>query len=173
MEHHQMMEELFQAAMEGNASRLRDLVDSSPERANMENADGLTLLGYAAHYGQAEAVRVLLAAGADVNAVSHSQVSYIPSNTALHAAIAGEKDMDVIRLLLDHKAGTRIMDSNGHTCLHTAAYHDDNVELIRLLLDNGAQAHEQTVDGETALTIAEKRGNRNVAELLRKNDERK
>ncbi|MDR0270657.1 ankyrin repeat domain-containing protein [Paenibacillus sp.] len=166
MKENQLACELFRAAQEGDAARLRDLVDFRPERANLENADGLTLLGYAAHYGHAEAVRVLIEAGADVNAVSHSNIPYIPSNTALHAAIAGERNMDVIRVLIAHKADTRIFDSNGHTCLHTAAFHDDSVELIRLLLANGADASDHLGDGETALALAEKQGNRNVAELL-------
>ncbi|MWV42023.1 ankyrin repeat domain-containing protein [Paenibacillus sp. HJL G12] len=167
MEKHQLMEELFQAAKMGEGSRLQELLEGRSEHANMENAEGLTLLGYAAHYGQPEAVKVLLDTGADVNAVSHSRVSYIPSNTALHAAIAGERELSAIRLLLAHGAGTSIMDSNGHTCLHTAAYHDDNVELIRLLLEHGAVVNAQTGDGDTALMIAENQGNFKVAELLR------
>lgn len=167
MEEKEQIDELFRAAQEGDAARLEELLKFQPERANLENADGLTLLGYAAHYGHAEAVRVLIEVGADVNAVSHSNIPYIPSNTALHAAIAGERDMDVIRTLLTHKADTRIFDSNGHTCLHTAAFHDDNLEIIRLLLANGADASERCGDGETASELAEKQGNRKVAELLR------
>ncbi|MFU1795577.1 ankyrin repeat domain-containing protein [Paenibacillus azoreducens] len=167
MEEKEQIDELFRAAQEGDAARLEELLKFQPERANLENADGLTLLGYAAHYGHAEAVRVLIEAGSDVNAVSHSNIPYIPSNTALHAAIVGERDMDVIRTLLAHQADTRIFDSNGHTCLHTAAFHDDNLEIIRLLLANGADASERCGDGETASELAEKQGNRNVAELLR------
>lgn len=160
-------EPYFQAAREGDAPRLQVLLGSQPDRANMENEEGLTLLGYAAHYGQVEAVRVLIEEGADINAVSHSRISYIPSNTALHAAIAGERNMDVIRLLLSHQADTRIFDSNGHTCLHTAAYHDDNTGLIRLLLEHGADIHARLGEGESALSLAEKQGNHQVAELLK------
>ncbi|GIP25682.1 hypothetical protein J23TS9_08120 [Paenibacillus sp. J23TS9] len=167
MDHNQIINELFDAAKEGNAARLQELLIPRPEYVNMENAEGLTLLGYAAHFGHPEAVRVIIAAGADVDAVSHSNISFIPSNTALHAAIAGERNMDVIRLLLTHHAGTRIFDSNGHTCLHSAAFHDDNVELIHLLIEYGADVNAQFDEGETAIGLAEKQGNHKVTELLK------
>ncbi|SCW87673.1 Ankyrin repeat-containing protein [Paenibacillus tianmuensis] len=115
-----------------------------PSLAHSENGDGLTPLGFAAHFGSKATVQVLLDYGADVNAVSHSKLSYIPSNTALHAAIAGERDPEVIRLLLTRGALTNIFDSSGHTCLHTAAFHDDNTELIRLLMEHGARLTDVT-----------------------------
>ncbi|GAA3411449.1 ankyrin repeat domain-containing protein [Paenibacillus hodogayensis] len=159
--------ELFGAAQSGDAEKLKRLLDEESSLANTANGEGLTPLGYAAHFGNKEAVRVLLDYGADVNAVSRSSVSYIPSNTALHAAIAGKRNMEVIRLLLDRGADTRLFDSNGHTCVHTAAFHDDNVELIRLLLEHGADVNAAAQGGGTALSIAQKQGNGSVAGLLR------
>ncbi|GIP34473.1 ankyrin repeat domain-containing protein [Paenibacillus sp. J2TS4] len=167
MELNQIMDVGFQAVQSGDASRLKDILESRPHLANSENGDGLTLLGYAAHYGNKEAVKILLDYGADVNALSHSKVSYIPSNTALHAAIAGERSLDVIKLLLAHHAQTNLFDSNGHTCLHTAAFHDDNLEIIRLLLEHGADINARIEGGDTALSLAIQQGNHNVAELLR------
>lgn len=163
----QFIDDAFEAAQQGEVARLEEMLASNPGLANSDNKDGLTLLGYAAHFGNKDVVQALLAYGADVNAVSHSKVSYIPSNTALHAAIAGERNMDVIQLLLAHRAQTDIFDSNGHTCLHTAAFHDDNVALIRLLIDHGADVNAETEGGDTPLSIAIKQGNDRVAELLR------
>jgi ankyrin repeat protein len=159
--------EAFQAAQSGDAAGLRKMLDSDPTLANTENSEGLTLLGFAAHFGHKDAVKELLEKGADVNAVSHSKVSYIPSNTALHAGIAGERNEDVIRLLLEHNAQTHIYDSNGHTCLHTAAYHDNNTGIIRLLLEHGAQVNAKVEGGKTALTLALEEGNLQVSNLLR------
>jgi ankyrin repeat protein len=165
----QMINDVFQAAQSGDASRLKDILDSNPTLANTENSDGLTPLGYAAHFGHKDAVQVLLDYGADINAVSHSQIPFIPSNTALHAAIAGERNEDVIKLLLERNARTDIFDSNGHTCLHTAAFHDDNTRIIGLLIEHGAHVNDKVEGGKTALAIALERGNRQVAELLRQN----
>ncbi|WP_312114759.1 ankyrin repeat domain-containing protein [Brevibacillus reuszeri] len=164
-----LIEELFLAAQSGDTKRLSAILEAHPDLANIENSDGLTLLGYAAHFGNKDAVQLLLDHGADINAVSHSKISFIPSNTALHAAIAGERDPDVIQLLLSRNAKTTIFDSNGHTCLHSAAFHDDNVELIRLLLAHGADVNACAVESETALSLASKQGNHAVAELLRQN----
>ncbi|SFE72796.1 Ankyrin repeat-containing protein [Paenibacillus catalpae] len=159
--------DLFQAAQSGDAAKVKEMISAHPQLANTENQDGLTPLGYAAHFGHAEVVREMLELGADVNAVSHSRVSFIPSNTALHAAIAGERSLEVIKLLLAHGADTTILDSNGHTCLHSAAFHDDNLEMIQLLMEHGADVHSAADGGDTPLSLAIQQGNENVASLLR------
>ena len=46
---------------------------------------------------------------------------------------------------------------NGHT------------EVVKLLLDTGADVNAQNADGETALIIASRYGNKEIAELLKKN----
>lgn len=162
-----MIHEFFDAVQAGNTARLEELMENYPHLANTANSDGLTPLGYAAHFGQREAVRALLDHNADVNAVSRSTISYIPSNTALHAAIAGARNLEVIRLLLARHAKTDLLDSNGHTCLHTAAFHEDNREIIELLIEHGADVNARTKDGDSPLSLAIKQGNHLVAELLR------
>ncbi|WP_438431491.1 ankyrin repeat domain-containing protein [Gorillibacterium sp. sgz500922] len=158
---------LFQAAQAGDAPALEELLQAEPELANRENEDGLTPLGFAAHFGSPAAVRVLLEHGADVEALSHSRVPYIPSNTALHAAIAGERSVEVIRLLLDRGADPNRTDSDGHTCLHAAAFHDDGTEILQLLIGRGAELNARGGAGETALSLAIRQGNRTTAERLR------
>ncbi|MDQ0116609.1 ankyrin repeat domain-containing protein [Paenibacillus harenae] len=161
-----MINEVFSAARSGDSEQLKGILDKDSKLANTENEDGLTPLGFAAHYGNSEAVKVLLEYGADVNAKSHSRIEYIPSNTALHAAIAGERDIGVINVLLMNKANPNIFDSNGHTSLHTAAFHDDNIDLIKLLLEHGADVYAKVEDGNDAASLAKERGNLRVAELL-------
>jgi ankyrin repeat protein len=163
----QFISDAFQAVQSGDVAAIRAILESNPIIINAENSEGLTLLGFAAHYGNKDVVQVLLEHGVDVNAVSHSKVTYIPSNTALHAAIAGQRNMEVIKLLLAKQARSHIFDSNGHTTLHTAAFHDDNIELIRLLIEHGADVNARIEGGDTAMSIAIKQGNTNVAEFLR------
>lgn len=166
MELRQSINEIFQSAQQGDAVRLKEILQFHPALANTENVEGLTPLGYAAHFGKVEAVQVLLDFGADINAVSHSKLSFIPSNTALHAAIAGERDMGVIQLLLKRGAQTNIFDSAGHTSLHSAAFHADNVEMIHLLIEHGADIHAQIEGGESVLAVANQQGNHNVKKVL-------
>lgn len=164
-----MIEDVCQAAQSGDASRLSALLEANPQLANEENGDGLLPLGIAAHCGRAEAVRTLLDRGADINAMSRSATSFIPSNTALHAAIAGSRDRDVIQLLLERGANPALFDSNGHTCLHVAAMHDDGIEVIRLLLEHGADVNALVEGGDTALSLALAQGHQHAAEFLRRN----
>lgn len=162
-----IIDDIFQAVQLGDTAKLKSMLDKYPNIINAKNNDGLTLLGYASHFGNNDIVQLLLSYGAEVNAMSHSKISYIPSNTALHAAIAGERNLEVISLLLAHKAQTNIFDSNGYTCLHTAAYHDDNIELIRLLIEYGADVNAKSEEGQTALSVAVNRGNNSVVQFLR------
>jgi ankyrin repeat protein len=162
----QVTKDLFQLVQSNEVMKIKEILELNPLLANSEDENGLTALGFAAHFGYKETVEVLLSYGADVNAVSRSKVEYIPSNTALHAAIAGKRDHDVISLLLEHNARTDIFDSNGHTSLHTAAFHDDNIEIINLLVSHGAQIHAEAKNGETALDLAIKKGNKQVCEQI-------
>lgn len=162
-----MINTLFQAVQTNDVEVLKKLLSKDADLANMENEEGLTPLGYAAHFGHKGAVQLLLDYGANVNTISHSKINYIPSNTALHAAIAGERNLDVISLLLAHQAKTDIFDSNGQTCLHTAAYHSYNQEIIKLLIDNGAQLNAKTKDGKTAFEIAMEQKHYQIAQILK------
>ena len=159
--------EVFQAIESNDPNALKKAIISKPSLANTENEDGLTPLGVAAHLGNKETVQVLLEYNADVNALSHSKIEFIPSNTALHAAIAGERNLEVIEILLNNNAKTNIFDSNDHTVLHTAAFHDDNAQLIRLLIKYGAPVDAKAEGGKTAMELAIDKGNNQVAEQLR------
>ena len=165
-----MINKLFQAAQSNKFKEVKEILELNTELANNENNEGLTPLGYAAHFGNKESVQILLQYGADVNAVSHSKIPYIPSNTALHAAIAGERNIDVIRLLIKNGARTNILDSNGQTCLHSAAFHNNSDEIIKLLIENDAPLQVKDNEGKTAYDIAREQGNEQISVLLREHD---
>lgn len=161
------MSDVFQSIESNDVVTLEKALTSNPSLTNTENEQGLTPLGFASHFGDKDSVQILINFNADINAVSHSKVEYIPSNTALHAAIAGARNLEVIELLLKNKAKTNIFDSNGHTALHTAAFHDNNTELISHLIKYGASVHANAGDGKTAMELAIEQGNNQVAEQLR------
>ncbi|MBD3919478.1 ankyrin repeat domain-containing protein [Paenibacillus sp. PR3] len=167
MEYNPKIDDVFDAIQTGTISTLQQLIETNASLANAESKDGLTPLGFAAHYGNIDAVQILINHNADVNAVSHSKLSFIPSNTALHSSLAGARNIDVIKLFLAHQAQTNIFDSNGHTCVHTAAFHDDNLDIIRLLVDHGADVNAKVEGGDSALALAVQQGNNRVVELLR------
>ena len=159
--------DFFKSIETNDVDALNKALISNPSLSNKENDQGLTPLGFAAHFGNKDIVQLLINYNADINAVSHSKIEYIPSNTALHAAIAGTRNLEVIELLLDNQANTNNFDSNGHTALHTAVFHDDNIELINLLIKHGASVQAMVEGGKTALELAIELGNNQVAETLR------
>ncbi|WP_242698120.1 ankyrin repeat domain-containing protein [Bacillus sp. SD088] len=160
--------DIFRHIESNNVHALETALVANSSFANIENEQGITPLGFASHLGNKQAVQLLLDFSADVNAISHSKIDFIPSNTALHAAIAGARDLEIIELLLKNNANPDNVDSNGFTVLHTAAFHDNNQEIVRLLIEYGATIDAKINDGKTAIDIAKEQGNHQIAEQLQR-----
>ena len=157
--------ELFQAAEHGDHQKVEELLSLHPNLIHAENEHGLTLLGIAAHYGKFEVVKTLIKHGSDINAISHSNLSFIPQNTALHAAIAGAKSIEVIDYLLSNGADCNMTDSEGNTSLHIASF-EGNTSIAERLLKNGAKI-KSNKSGKTPFSIAEERGHSEFIHFLK------
>lgn len=129
--------ELLQASAAGDASRVRELLESDSGLLGVwdESGNGALQLaalgGWPPNPGRVEAARLLLDAGADVNAPGHSDITGDASPLVLAA-------------------------SSGAT----------SVEMISLLLQRGADPDARAGAGVTALQIASERGDRDVSEAL-------
>jgi len=111
--------------------------------------DGFTPLHIAAFAHNVDAVRALLAADADPNALATASfASVTPLGTA---ATFGATE--VAQLLLDYDADTEKTSDHGHTPLHAAAA-NGNRALVEILLTCGANADAKTADGRTPADIA-------------------
>lgn len=99
--------------------------------ADVNAAMGMTVLGYFAKLGKLDIVKVLLAAGADVN----YRPEYLPS--ALMCACEGNKP-ETVRALIDAGANVNCMTESGKTALSEAAFHN-NPEVYNLLISSGAK----------------------------------
>src|SRR4029077_2716935 len=94
--------------------------------------DGFTALHLAAFFGKAESARLLLDAGAEVNAISDNEMRVEP----LHSAAAGGH-RDVCRVLLAAGADVDAVQRDSYAPLHAAAQLGDD-ELVELFLAGGA-----------------------------------
>ncbi|HEV8231342.1 MAG TPA: ankyrin repeat domain-containing protein [Thermoanaerobaculia bacterium] len=152
--------DVFEASAVGDVDRLRELLAEDRSQASAFAPDGFTPLGLAAFFRHPEAVRLLLANGADVNVASRNTQRVAP----LHSAVAGGS-AEIVRDLLAHGADIHARQDLGFTPLHGAAA-DGNEEMIRMLLARGSDRAARTDAGKTAADIARERGKEKVARLL-------
>ena len=118
-----------------------------------------TALHFAASDGRLEVARALLEHKADVNALNKDGL------TPLHRTFKRARG-DIVWLLLNHGADAKGHDESGNTLLHLAALTGD-LELARISLERIADTiNSQNDDELTALLLALKRENLDVARLL-------
>jgi ankyrin repeat protein len=141
----------LEAAALGDVERLRG-ADLS-----VRGGDGFTPLHLAAFFGGAEAVRVILATGADPDADADNPFEVRP----LHSACA-RGDFECARALLEAGANPNIAQQRGYTPLHSAA-HLDEYELASLLLRHGADRHAKNDEGKLPSDLS---GDADVRKLL-------
>ena len=153
--------DVFDAAALGRTGRLRELITAQADLIGAHSPDGYTPLHLAAFFGQAETARVLIQAGAAVNAVARNDMKVTP----LHSAAAARRD-EVARMLIDAGADVNAKEQGGFTPLHAAAQNGD-IELIDLLLDRGARLDATTDDGKTPADLAEAASHPMLAKRLR------
>jgi ankyrin repeat protein len=105
--------DIFAAAATGRIDDLRREI--AEDTVNAYAYDGWSPLHLAAFFGHLDAARLLLGAGADVDAVSTNSLN----NTPLHAATAG-KHADVALMLIERGADPLKSDAGGYTALEIA-----------------------------------------------------
>jgi ankyrin repeat protein len=157
---------IFEASAIGNTTRVKELLNHSPELIQSFSADGFTLLGLASHFGNEGTVKLLLEYGADVNARSKDGNL---NNMALHAAIAGNYEhivMTLIRSGADINARCEGKWRPGFTPLHVAGYFGRE-SMIKVLLNHDADRTIVNDNGETAYALAIIKGHQESADLLK------
>jgi ankyrin repeat protein len=179
----------------GRSEFVAEAVRADPQAATRqceEQSEGFPLL-IAAEAGQVAVVRVLLDAGADVNAGDMYQKSAlhhaatggsVPVARLLlergaklhamhnqgepihHAAMFGH--LDVVKFLLERGADVNVeAPGGGWTPLGAVAAWSDSAEVAEFLISRGAEPnHRDQRSGETALHQAAQRGSFHVARVL-------
>ena len=154
--------DVFEAAAFGDLDRLTTLLDAEPALVTSYSGDGFTPLHFSAFFGRPDAAALLIARGAQVDALGRGFMT----GTALHSAAAAAH-ADIVRMLVDAGAEPNLRQSGGETPLHAAAANAD-VPSVDALLDHGADPSLTKEDGQSILDLAEERGDEATIERIRK-----
>ncbi len=134
---------LHDAVKDADIARLHELISAGEDLEAQDKFVG-TALHWAVLTGNADAARILIEAGADVN--NHARGE---GTTALHVA-AQRGSVEVAAVLIEAGAETEARDARGGTPLHLAAG-NDQVGMAALLLDAGADINARSKRGSTPL----------------------
>jgi len=148
---------MMNALRNGNRQEFNRALRANPEAVNAKGPSGWTPIMYAALYGDAEHVRLLLDKGANPNAQNDG------GGTALMYAI---DDAEKMRLLLDHGANPNLRSGEGRTALLIAVGRAGSNPQVKLLLEKGADAKVRLPDGRGALVLAVEARDAGLLQLL-------
>lgn len=138
-------EETYNAIFSGNIDRIYWLLDHGADLYDSSN--GETYLHAAARAGNVEIVRLLIAVGLDVNAISHeNSIGIVPIPKV-------QTNINKIKPLLEA------------TPLHNACAYA-NKEVVELLLQHGANPLLETDSWRSPLEVAIQMGNRDIIKIL-------
>ena len=145
----------YRAIRADDLAALRALV--AERGANARSTSGLTPLMIAAAFGSSAAVKLLVDAGAAVDATGAGDL------TALHLAL---NDESIVRLLIERGANVHAKSVRGRTPLLIAASANGTTNVVKLLVEKGADVNVADGLGVTPLIGAAAVGNSAVARLL-------
>ena len=157
-------DDIHAAARAGDTDEVAALLSMDNRLTGTFDADGWTPLHLAAHYGHGATVEILLHNNAPVDLRSRNQLA----NTALHAALAGQRAAEraqVVRLLVDGGADVNATQHGGWAPIHQAAANGDR-ETLELLTNRGARTDVANDTGVTPAAIARQRGHDAIAAWL-------
>lgn len=147
---------LIVAAIRGRLTDVESLLRSGTP-VDVIAKDGQTPLMKASGFGHVDVVKVLLAAGANVNA----------EDAGGETALSRTRHPSVARVLLEAGARINHQDKRGFSALSRSA-NSGTEEMVQLLLSAGASVHTSDLLGNTPLRSAAALGHLQVARLLLK-----
>lgn len=130
---------------------------SSATCLEIRNYEGLSPLHLAVLQGHKHLARMLLDAGADINAMDIKS----GQSPLMHAVESNNVDM--VHFLIENRCDVNSQSYSGNTALHSACGRGQ-VETVRLLLKSGADSSLKNYHNDTPVMVAK---NKKIADVLR------
>jgi cytohesin len=137
---------IHDAALKGDVSTARRMLDARPDLVSSRNRLGKTPLHQSLTGGNNAILDLLIERGAEVNAQDNTGL------TPLHVA-AWWSITERAGILLDHGADIGARDRFGDTPLHIAAMNGRG-KMCKFLIERGADIHAKNLDGREPLDLA-------------------
>ena len=154
--------DIFEAAALGRVDRIKQLLREDPSLASAYAPDGFPAVGLAAFFGHLDAVKALIAAGADIHAAAKNGLKV----QAIHAAVAS-KNLDIIRTVLEAGADPNAVQQQGFRPMHESGS-SGNRELAELLMKYGGDPTLKNDEGKSTIAFAREKGHAEFADWLEK-----
>ena len=154
--------DIFEAAALGRVDRIKQLLRDDPSLASAYAPDGFPAVGLAAFFGHLDAVRTLIAAGADIHAAAKNSLKV----QAIHAAVAS-KNLDIVRAVLEAGADPNAAQQQGFRPMHESGSSGSR-ELAELLMKYGGDPTLKNDEGKNTITFAREKGHVEFADWLEK-----
>ena len=134
---------LLAATNNNNINQVNQLLDQGADINTGHGWDGKTALHIASDKGYINLAKLLILAGANVNAQDFNQ------NTPLHNASIKD-NIDVAKYLISVRADVNAQNSDQDTPLHQAS----TLPMTQVLLEHGAHINQKNINGYTPLRSA-------------------
>ena len=151
--------DFFEACLVGDERTVRSHLARGQD-VDAYAPDGYTPLGLAVFFRQPAIARLLIDAGANVNARARNLQQVGP----VHAAVA-RADLDTLTLLLERGADPNLPQAKLVRPIHDAAA-GGKTSVVALLLMFGADASTRTEEGQSAAELARSKGHTALAARL-------
>jgi len=162
MNHDVTLTAFVEAVKEGHCLLAGIYLDAGYHSTDCDK-NGVPLICWSARKRKLPMMKLLMQAGADINAVSGDR-----NDTALIDAVS-EDDYEIVNFILEYKPDLEIESKNGQTALTIASGHN-NTEIVKLLVDAGAKSDSKDKLGMSALSYAKMQQNQKIVDLLESGD---
>lgn len=156
---------LHVTVISGDLEAYKILIAAMVTQSQVTCTNGLTILHYAAQYGQLGILTEMLFGVLDMFVSQLFNICDDAGKFALHYAAAQDKSVECLEVLLEKETRAIAIDNLRNTPLHYAAIYGI-YQNVRVLLEAGLSPYQRNSEGKTPIDLAVELGHHDIADLM-------